>query len=234
MFNWQRSLTKTSLLLFICSCCAPIALAQAKWEQKGSKTQRRLKAERELIKALRRRDIRSNPVKRGEAGQGGDQGRFVSIEEVRQALNKSYQASKQLSETARQLTGLSEGFASQALPAPAFRTQALDQLSSLRKLSKTIGKDQVLNILADGFEVEVDDPQPGLSRQEFRSYSDQVLWMADRIEGRIAFFYQDRDFSQVRLEEIQLPSAPSLCSGIESLSQSLLLALRKSKELPLE
>ncbi len=91
-----------------------------------------------------------------------------------------------------------------------------------------------MNILADGFEVEVDDPQPGLTRQEFRSYSDQIMWMADRIEGRIRFFCQDRDFSQVGLDEIQLPSAPSLCRAIESLSQSLRLALKKSKELALE
>ncbi len=92
MSSWQRSVTKTSLLLLFCSYCAPIALAQSKWEQQGSKTQRRLKAERELIKALRRSSIRSNLVKRGERGEGGDPGRFVSIEEVRQALSKSHQA----------------------------------------------------------------------------------------------------------------------------------------------
>lgn len=229
----KRSVTRIGLLLVCFSFSVELALPQSRQEQKGSKYQRRLESDRELVKALRQRGLRSKaPIKKGEGED--DQGRFVSIEEVREALQESHQASQQLAQSARRLAELCERLSSRSIELPLFRKQARDELSYLSKLSKAIQKDQVLDLLASGFEVEVDKPQPNLTLKKFQGYSEQIQWMADRLGERIDFFYQDRDFSQVRLDEIQLPSAQSLSEGIQSLSGSLLLAAKKSKLLTAE
>lgn len=229
MIQSKPSVTRIGLLLACFSGSVELALPQSRQEQKGSKYQRRLESDRQLVKALRRRGLKSSaPIEKGE---DGDQGQFVSIEEVREALSESRQASRQVTRSARRLAELCERLSSRSLELSHFRKKAREELSNLRKLSKSIQKDQVLNLLADGFEVEVDEPQPDLTLKRFQGYSEQIMWMADRLGERIEFFYQDRDFSQVRLDEIQLPSARSLGKGIESLSVSLRSAAKKSKML---
>lgn len=145
----------------------------------------------------------------------------LTRESVEMALSKSVKASEALSIASRDLLGLIADYQAGQLANASFEELVKAKTQEIRKHSKNIRKDHLLQYLDNRQDRKLGVAEKAQSVEGLRSLTGELRGLVDQIERDLSSYYAEDKTRVVQIDDLQRPSFDSLTKGIDRLAKTI-------------